>query len=41
MAYETGTASSVVDLLDKFRLFAVAQGWTSNRDVAAGAGREV
>lgn len=41
MAYETGTATSVVDLLDKFRLFAVGQGWTSNRDVAAGTGREV
>ena len=41
MAYETGTASTVVDLLDKFRLFAIAQGWTVNRDVAASSGREV
>lgn len=41
MAYETGTATSVVDLLDKFRLFAEGQGWTTNRNVAAGTGREV
>jgi len=28
MAYETGTASGVNDLLDKLRLFALANGWT-------------
>ena len=31
MAYETGTANNVNDLLDKFRLFTAAQGWTTNR----------
>lgn len=41
MAYQTGTSSNVNDLLDKFRLFAVAQGWTVNRWVAAGAGYEL
>ena len=41
MAYETGTSSSVIDLLDKFRLFAIAQGWTVNRWVTAGSGREL
>lgn len=41
MAYETGTATGPNDLLDKLRVFAVAQGWTQNRDVAAGSGREV
>lgn len=41
MAYQTGTATSAADLLDKFRLFAEAQGWTTNRNAAAGLGREV
>lgn len=41
MAYETGTATTTVDLLSKFRVFLIAQGWTVNRDVAAGSGREV
>ncbi|CEF89705.1 structural protein [Pseudomonas phage vB_PaeS_PAO1_Ab18] len=41
MAYETGTSSSVVDLLDKFRLFAIAQGWSVNRWATAGSGREL
>jgi hypothetical protein len=41
MAYETGTATSTLDLLEKLRLFAIAQGWTINRNVAAGTGREV
>ena len=41
MAYETGTSSSVVDLLDKFRLFAIAQGWTVNRWTTVGSGREL
>ena len=31
MAYETGTATSEQDLLDKLRIFALAQGWTVNR----------
>ena len=31
MSYETGTATSINDALDKLRLFAVAQGWTQNR----------
>lgn len=41
MAYETGTSSNVVDLLDKFRLFAIAQGWTVNRWATAGSGQEL
>lgn len=41
MAYETGTSSSVVDLLDKFRLFAIAQGWSVNRWATVGSGREL
>lgn len=41
MAYQTGTSSNVNDLLDKFRLFAIAQGWTVNRWVAAGSGYEL
>lgn len=41
MAYQTGTSSDVNDLLDKFRLFAVAQGWAANRWVTAGNGREL
>ncbi|QNN97190.1 hypothetical protein P9A51_gp35 [Xanthomonas phage Xp12] len=31
MAYETGAATSVADLLDKLRLFCIAAGWTVNR----------
>lgn len=31
MAYETGTATNVNDVLDKLRVFAIAQGWTVNR----------
>lgn len=30
MAYETGAATSVTDLLDKLRVFATANGWTQN-----------
>lgn len=30
MAYETGTATSVTDLLDKMRIFATANGWTQD-----------
>lgn len=41
MAYETGTATGAVDLLDKFRVFAESQGWTTNRWVVAGSGREL
>jgi hypothetical protein len=41
MAYQTGTSTSVTDLLDKFRLFALAQDWTENRWAAVGTGREL
>ena len=41
MAYQTGTATDCNDLLDKFRLFAIAQGWIANRWVIAGSGREL
>lgn len=41
MAYQTGTSTGPNDLLDKLRAFAVTQGWTQNRDAAAGNGREV
>ena len=30
MAYETGTASNIADLMDKLQIFAVANGWTKN-----------
>ena len=41
MAYETGASTGPNDLLDKLRLFAIAQGWTVNRWVTAGSGREL
>ncbi len=41
MAYQTGTASSPNDLLDKLRIFAAAQGWTVDRNATAGSGKEV
>lgn len=41
MAYETGSATGPNDMLIKLRDFAAAQGWTVNRDVAAGSGREL
>lgn len=41
MAYQTGTATSAVDLLDKVRLFAIANGWTANRWAVLGSGREL
>ena len=41
MAYETGSATGPNDMLTKLRDFAAAQGWTVNRDVAAGSGREL
>lgn len=39
MAYETGTATSPVDLLNKLRVFVAAQGWTINQDAVMGSGR--
>ena len=41
MAYQTGSASSVVDLLDKFRVFAQSRGWTVNRWRDLGLGKEL
>ena len=41
MAYQTGTASGANDLLDKLRLFAVANGWSANRWADIGNGREL
>lgn len=41
MAYQTGTSTGPNDLLDKLRVFAAAQGWTVNRNVTAGNGKEV
>lgn len=41
MAYETGTATGATDLLDKLRLFAIAQGWTVNRWVSWTSGYEL
>lgn len=41
MAYETGTSTGPNDLLDKLRIFAVAQGWTQNRWATVGSGREL
>lgn len=41
MAYQTGTSTGCNDLLDKFRLFAIAQGWTVNRWVASALGQEL
>lgn len=41
MAYQTGTSTDVNDLLDKLRLFAIAQGWTANRWATVGSGREL
>lgn len=38
MAYETGTASGVNDLLDKLQTFLDAAGWTTNKDQAQGSG---
>lgn len=32
MSYQTGTATGAIDLLDKIRLFAIAEGWTVNRN---------
>lgn len=41
MAYETGASTGPNGLLDKLRLFAIAQGWTVNRRVTAGSGLEL
>lgn len=41
MAYETGTATGTVDLLDKIKDFATTNGWTVNRYDAAGAGQRL
>lgn len=41
MAYETGTAIDRDDLLDKLRLFAVAQGWTAVHWATDGAGKRL
>lgn len=41
MAYETGASTGPNDLLDKLRLFAIAQGWTVNRWATVGSGREL
>lgn len=38
MAYETGSATSRDDLLDKLRIFLVANGWTQNYWAAEGEG---
>lgn len=38
MAYETGISSGTDDLLDKLRLFAIAQGWTVNLHEVEGDG---
>lgn len=38
MPTQTGTATSASDLLDKFRLFATANGWTQNQWTAEGTG---
>lgn len=38
MAYETGSATGVVDLLSKLRTFLAANGWTENRWSAQGSG---
>lgn len=41
MSYETGTSTGANDLLDKIRIFALAQGWTANRWLTVGSGREL
>ena len=38
MAYESGSASNATDLLDKLRVFLVAQGWTQNKWEAISGG---
>lgn len=41
MGYQTGVANNINDLLDKFRLFAVDEGWSVNRWSTVGSGREL
>lgn len=41
MAYETGSASSPSDLLDKLRAFLLANGWTINSFVTIGSGKRL
>jgi hypothetical protein len=41
MAYQTGTATTIHDLLDRFRLFLAAQGWTEAAWSAEGTGRRL
>jgi hypothetical protein len=41
MAYQTGTATGGVDLLDKLKDFLVANGWTVNRYDTQGAGKRL
>ena len=41
MAYQTGTSTGATDLLDKLRLFAIAQGWTANRWASWTSGQEL
>ena len=41
MAYQTGTSTGGSDLLDKLRIFVLALGWTVNRWVTAGSGKEL
>jgi len=41
MSYETGTATGPNDLLDKLRLFCIAEGWTINRNTSITGGTEL
>jgi hypothetical protein len=41
MSYSTGTATGANDLLDKLRLFCIAEGWTVNRNTAITGGIEL
>lgn len=41
MSYETGTATGPNDLLDKIRLFCIAEGWTVNRNASITGGTEL
>ena len=41
MAYETGSASSPSDLLDKLRAFLLTNGWTINSFITVGSGKRL
>jgi hypothetical protein len=41
MSYSTGTATGANDLLDKLRLFCIAEGWTVNRNASITGGKEL